>query len=228
MEKIIHQVAITDSPLSGYTPPNLDSIKKYFPKHDYIMWDYKKIKSLIVKNNDYHVLEAIDSVKANAFKADIARYYIIYKIGGWYTDLNNFFVSDPPDADSEIIFFRDVQHLTSSSWAVQVSLFCAKPRHFILKKALDQSVENVLSKHYGGHALCPTGPNLFGSSIAYFNLPENNSYIIGSMHKGKESGFYIDNTLFAKYKSNGLNQCESGLPGNNNYEQLWLDRELYL
>ena len=149
-------------------------------------------------------------------------------LGGWYSDLNNFFLEAPPNSNNEFIFFRDVQSLTKTSWSVQCSLFYSNQNHKILKYAIDQCVTNVNNKYYGGHALCPTGPNLFGSVIARDNLSSDNSYLIGDMKKGKkESGFYLQNKLFAKYKPNGLKSSDSGIAGGNSYEELWLKRKLY-
>lgn len=227
MSKIIHQIAISDESLKDYTPPNMQSINNFFSDYDYIFWDYRKLRKHILKSGDTKVMEAIDSVKANAFKADIARYYILHNFGGWYTDLNNFFVSEPCEGDSQMVFFRDVQELTKTSWAVQVSLFYAQRGHKILSYAVDSAINNVANRWYGGHALCPTGPNLFGSVIASQNLPENNPYIIGNMKKGSVDGFYVNGSLFAKYKPNNLLHADSGLPGGNNYERLWTRRELY-
>lgn len=224
---MIHQIIIADK-LKQNIPANIDTIKSFFPKFDHVVWDYKRIKNLILKNNDEYVLKAIDSIRPYAFKADIARYYIIYNLGGWYSDLNNFFVTEPPQNENEMIFFRDVQSLTKTSWSVQCSLFYANRNHKILKYAIDQCVENVNNKYYGGHPLSPTGPNLFGSVIARDNLPEQNSYLIGNMKKTpSSSGFYIDSILFAKYKPNNLKPANSGLDGGNNYEKMWLSENLY-
>ena len=224
---MVHQIIISDDN-NQLTPANLDSIKDFFPKFNHVIWDYKKIKNLILKNNDTYVLEAIDSIVPYAFKADIARYYILYNFGGWYSDLNNFFVSEPPQKNNELIFFRDVQELTDTSWSVACGLFYSNIEHKILKDAVSQCVQNVSEKYYGGHALCPTGPNLFGSVIAKNNLPEKNTYLIGSMRKQKKpAGFYIDGKLFAKYKSNNLSPGDSGIFGGNNYSKIWLERKLY-
>jgi hypothetical protein len=229
MSKIVHQIIISDKD-KNLVPNNLDSISSFFSNHEHIVWNYKKIKSFILKNKDHKVLDAIDSVKAYAFKADIARYYIVYKLGGWYTDLNNFFVSEPPSSKNDMVFFRDVQHLTKSSWSVQCSLFYANKNHQVMQDAINQSVDNVLSKYYGKHALCPTGTNLFGSSIAKHNLPEDSEYLIGDMLKGEGivDGFYIEDKIFAEYKSNGLPSSDSGVEGGNSYEKLWHSRDLYV
>lgn len=227
MIKTIHQIAISDFLPKGYVAPNYESITKNFKGYQYILWDYKKIKSFILKNGDNDVLDAIDSIKANAFKADIARYYIVYKLGGWYTDLNNFFEHCPPTDDVEMIFFRDSQNLTEVSWGVQNSLFYSNAVSKPLEKAISHCVTNVKNNYYGGHPLCVTSPILFGSAIASCNLDIKNQYLIGDFVKNNSPGFYLENRLFASYKSNGLASAESGLPSGNNYEELWLERRLY-
>ena len=80
--KLIHQVVISDANLDGFVPKNKENLEQHCADYDYILWDYAKIKKFILDNGDQKVLKAIDSVKANAFKADIARYYIVHK-NGW-------------------------------------------------------------------------------------------------------------------------------------------------
>ena len=226
MSNLIHQIVFSDNE-KNFIPKNTESIEKYFSNYKIVLWNYKKVKHYILKNKDQHVLDAIDSIKPYAFKTDLARYYILYNLGGWYTDINNFFCTPPPKNEKEIIFFRDVQELTGTSWAVACGLFYAKPKHKILKTAVDMCIDNVNKKYYGGHPLSPTGPNLFGSAIASYNLPENNTYLIGDLKKTQSSGFYLNDSLFAKYKPNGLTPANSGIPGGNNYEQLWNNRDVY-
>jgi hypothetical protein len=228
MSKIVHQIAISDSLPKNYVAPSYESIIKNFKNYEYIFWDYKKIKNFILKNGDNQVLEAIDSVRANSFKADIAKYYIVYRLGGWYTDLNNLFVSEIGVEDYDFVVFRDVQELTNSSWAVCSGLFYSKPNNEILLNSFQSCINNVKKKYYGGHALCPTGPNLFGSEIAKNNLPENNKFLFGDLKKNIEpSKFYLNNKPVAEYKPNNLPAGDSGLPGNNSYPELWLNRALY-
>jgi hypothetical protein len=228
MSKIIHQIAITNNSLSKYIPPNKDSIEKHFSNYDYIFWDIKKVKSFMIKSNDFNVLNAIESVNPYSFKADIAKYYIINKLGGIYVDLNIFFEKSLYVDDSDFLFFKDLQDQTMTSWAVASGLFFSKRNNSILLDAVSQCVNNVNSKYYGGHPLCPTGPNLFGSAIAKNNLPENNNYKIGQfIKKDAESVFTLNNKVVAKYKTNKLNFGNSGLPGGNNYGEMWHNRSVY-
>ena len=228
MNNTIHQIVITENSLKDYSSPNKKSIEKYFSEYEYIFWDIKKIKSFILKNNDDKVWKAIESVKPYSFKADIAKYYIVYKLGGLYSDLNIFFEKNIDIEDYGFIFFKDLQDQTMTSWAVASGLFFSKPKNPILLDSVNQCIDNVNKKYYGGHPLCPTGPNLFGSSIAKNNLPENHNYNIGSFIKqNKESLFVLNKKIIAKYKNNGLSFGNSGIPGGNNYGDIWHNKNVY-
>ena len=121
-----------------------------------------------------------------------------------------------------------MQDETKTSWAVSCGLFYSERGSSILSDAVNQCVENVNKDYYGGHALCPTGPNLFGSVIARNNLQEDSNYTIGSFEKTADSSvFLLNNKVIAKYKSNNLPYAESGLFGGNNYAKLWNSKSLY-
>ena len=228
--KAIHQVIITTENIDNYAIPNRKSISDRFVDNGYIyhLWELDDVKRLTDAFGDHDVWEAITKVKANAFKADIARYYIVYRIGGWYVDLNTWFPGPPPQEELfDGIFFRDDQDLCESSWAVYNGLFYFPAGSEVLKAAVDMSVYNVMSEYYGNHALCPTGPNLLGMAVASQGLDEGTKYLIGRAQYNDERGFYFGQRLFAKYKFNGLDIGESGLPGNNNYIELWNNRDLY-
>ena len=182
----------------------------------------------MVKNNDLDVLNAMEGIKPYSFKADIAKYYLVYKLGGIYVDLNVFFEKPIDIENNSFIFFKDMQAETMSSWAVASGLFYSDVKNEVLLDAVKQCVINVKNKYYGGHPLCPTGPNLFGGSIAKYNLPEDNSYKIGVFKKiSHTSVFEIDQVLIAKYKTNGLDHGNSGLPAGNHYGDMWHNRQAY-
>lgn len=232
MTNIIHQVAISNENLEQYVAPNKNNIKQFYGSSEYMFWDYFKIKDFILKNGDVEVLEAIDNIKPNAFKADIARYYIVYKMGGWYVDLNTYFQHHPPVGKNELIVFTQTQFFTSeSSWAVYNGLFYFNKEHPILKYMIDRCIENVKNKYYGANPWCPTGPNIFGLAVSHFNLPENNTYLFGSALwnlEDKPDGFYLnDKSPFALYKPSGLYTGDSGLPHGNNYVEMWHDKNIY-
>ena len=231
MDKIIHQIAITDVDIDGWVPPNRAAIEEFFPDYEYKFWTLESITNLLIKNKDLHVLEAINNIKPFALKADIARYYIVYKFGGWYTDLNMFFQMPPPSRHNhEYIIFADVLESAQTSWAVYNGLFYFRKGHPILKSAIDQCVKNVKEKYLGPNSLFPTGPNVLGAAVAQYQLQPSTSYKLGfSVPGGSEitAGYYFDMRMFAKFKGNGLKLGESGLPGGNNYRKMWNSGNIY-
>lgn len=231
MDKIIHQIAITDADISGWVPPNKNAIETFFSDYTYKFWTMESLEKLLIKNNDLDVLDAINNIKPFALKADIARYYIVYKFGGWYCDLNMFFQMAPPSKHNyEYIVFADVLESANTTWAVYNGLFYFKKGHPILKKAIDQCVKNVKEKYLGPNSLFPTGPNVLGAAVASYQLQPQTSYKIGfSVPGGSEltAGYYFDTRIFAKFKGNGLALGESGLPGGNNYRKMWETGDIY-
>ncbi len=229
MIKTINQIVLSDLD-KPIVPNNYENITEVFQGYRHIVWDKTKLEKFILKNGDNKVLEAINSLKPYSFKADIAKYYLVYKLGGWYSDVNNFFVEKIEESDFTMVIFKDDFKHTKTTWAVASGLFYAPNiNNKVLKIAVDQCVSNVTSRYYGGHALCPTGPNLFGSAIARNNLLDQDNYLIGDF-KGSTSlnpGYYIGDTIVCKYKSNGLKPANSGIAGGNNYADLWHSRSVY-
>lgn len=230
MTKAIHQIIITDQDITNYTIPNRKDVELRFidEGYSYHLWELEDVKRLIDVHKDYDVWEAINLINANAFKADIARYYIVYRLGGWYVDLNTGLQHPPPNIDNyDAIFFRDDNDLAETSWAVYNGLFYFPAGSPIMRDAVEMCVKNVQEKYYGGHCLCPTGPNLLGMAVAKQGLSEDSKYLIGRAQYTDTAGFYFNQRLFATYKPNGLKIGESGVPGNNNYIKLWNERKLY-
>lgn len=228
----IHQIFLSDDKNPGPVP-NKDSISEFFSGRKNRIWSSGHISSFMSRNRDTRILSAFNTIKPYALKADIARYYIVYKLGGWYTDVNNYFVSSPPDTkDTDIIVFRDAGDKANSSqigtWSVQNSIFYSKPNNPILEKVIDRCVKNVESKYYGHHPLFVTGPPLFGACMAenYDLISQKN--IVGNFYgtAWTKSGFYFDENLFAKYKPYH-NKDDIPVVGGNSYVSMWHNRELY-
>lgn len=225
---IIHQVIISDDE-SFNVSNNSESIKKFFNNFKHIVWTKKTIISLMEEQNDKDILFAFNNLKPYSFKADLAKYYLVYKFGGWYSDINNNFIDYPPNIENnDFVMFSERLLLTETTWAVQTSIFYADKNHYILKKAIDDIVFNVKNKFYGKHALCPTGPTLFGSAIASFNLPESSNYLIGQFCDDEiGTKFVLNNKDFARYKENGLSAGDPGIPGSNSYVEMWHNKDIY-
>lgn len=235
---LLHQVVISDQVSSNnFIPKNKSNIEKYCGSYDYILWDYEKIKSFILKNGDSKVLDAIDSIKANAFKADVARYYIVHKMGGWYVDLNNYFTQPPPE-QYDMILFSEARMPSGAPWGIQNGFFYVKNKeNKQLKTVVDICIDNIENKLYGFNEFCITGPLVFGRGMAH-GLPDNSNHFFGEYicaTKDVYDGFYMSNLYtsaakpLALYKPyHALNATgKPEIPGANNYIEMWKNREIY-
>lgn len=246
----IHQVAITDVDLDGYVTPNRENLNEFFPDAKYEFWDLPRIKSELVADGATEILNAINNIHAYALKGEIARYYMVYKYGGWYVDLNDYFVKSTEFLDgASLVVFGEIQQTAETTWAVQNGLFYAEPGHEVFRKTLETCVENVKNKFYGINAWSTTGPNVVGAAVASQKLEPGHRQRYGKVlyHPSSEQrGFYINEIEdsiyanfksvnevadvefkpFALYKPDGLEYGNSGLIGGNDYIEMW-DRKAY-
>lgn len=221
--------------MDSYVTPNRENIQESLPNVHYNFWDFNKIKKRLIQDGATDVLDAINNIKPYALKADIARYYLVYKTGGWYIDLNNYFNCVVPEIirrERELIVFGEVQQTSDSTWAINNGLFYAEPEHPALKQTIDLCIENVKNKYYGFNALCPTGPNVLGRAVASQKLDRFHRQLYGRYiwHvTTSPRGFYFKDrpSPFALYKPNGEMPGESSLPGGNSYIKMWNSGNLY-
>jgi mannosyltransferase OCH1-like enzyme len=227
--KTIHQIVIVDDGVEANISDKNASIKEYFSGHKHIVWNKQALIELMKDNQDEDVLWAFNKLKPYSFKADLAKYYVVYRFGGWYSDINNTFIANPPNIDNnDFVVFSERLELTGTTWSTQTSIFYADKGHYILKQAIEDIIDNCKKEFYGKHALCPTGPNLLGSAIAKFNLPEDSNYLIGKFcDDDNGTKFRINGYDLARYKQNKLSAGDPGIPGGNSYVDMWKNRNIY-
>jgi len=222
----IHQILISDFSLSEIElPKSIESIDKNFTDFEYTIWDIHMIRDFIANNFNYEVLNAFETLKPYAYKADLASYCILSKIGGLFSAITNEFVLQSPDFKGKDLFiFRDIQKYTSTSWAVHNGLIYAKKNNPVFDVAIGKVVRNVMNKNYGYTCLCVTGPNLFGQSIA--EIGDIKSYSIGDFEEGNPKVFRLENgQVLANYKN--LSGGDTGIKGTNNYGAMWNSKNVY-
>lgn len=79
--KIIHQLWIGEKPKPQKW---LNTWKDNHPDYEYVLWDYKKLSS-----EKFHNQTLIDKMPELNGKADIMRYEILYKYGGFFLDADS-------------------------------------------------------------------------------------------------------------------------------------------
>lgn len=214
---MIHQVYITNSPSSIA----LEKIEKVKANYEHKLWNDDDIKKLLIDNFEPDVLWAYNELVPYSFKADLARYAIIYIHGGWYVDISFAVLPDIDKYNHENgVFFKDrVDRYTACG------MFYAPPGNEALKKAIDKIVDNCKTRYYGTYPVDCTGPGLLGHVFNY-----STEHCVGVLDMINEVFcFVIDDTLIARGKKNGQHgsiACLGDASGGN-YRELWNSKKVY-
>lgn len=206
---------------------SVNKLKKENSEFTYYFYDKDQRRDYISKNFDKEVLNAYDALIPGAYKADLWRYCILYKIGGIYLDIklctiNGFKLINLTDKE---YFARDI---VESGHGVINGLLVCMPRNEKMLKCINQIVVNVKNKYYGKNSLEPTGPMLL---VKQFN--ENELKNFENMHlsidKCPTKCIILNNTPILEYYK-GYQEDKNELFLQNNtkeYGELWKNREIY-
>jgi len=222
---LVHQVMFSSL---GQAQPPVTSLRLAKVTGDrYRLWKTDDARLLIAHNYRPEVLRAFDCLKPFAYKADLARYCIVHSLGGYYIDLliSSTKLVDP--AGRDFIGFRDLNS-DATSWKVANNYFYARPGCPILADCIDQVVENVRRRYYGKDPHFPTGPAVLGRSVA--NLSQDLDVLIGQYWwlPYRRNKYTLPNYgVVGRGKSRRWRGGMSGVPGGNNYNDLWRTRDIY-
>jgi len=243
----INQVLILtdDSDITNYLPPAVETVRKFAKKNNDIfgqsnhrIWSNAELEEFIGQEFGKEVLNAYTTIIPGAFKADLARYCLVHKFGGWYFDINTEIVSMPDKsyADKDMVLFREDFRSSKNTFSIINAIFYAsKPEHPALEIAINQIVENVKNKFYGRNCLTPTATVLMGESVAKYGFSENDrtDYLVGDFYKSANEPRHVycweDGTVFAKHKSHarGNAGADPFIKKTNRYNVYWDNRAMY-
>ena len=158
------------------------------PEFKYYLYDDQDCRKFLQEHYDVNVLYAYDSLVPGAFKADLWRYCVLYKYGGIYLDIkyqciNGFKLMQLTDDE---YFVRDRYDVLNKT-AVYNALMVCKAGNPILKRCIDQVVQNVRQRYYGESALDPTGPTM----MIQFFTPMERMRLKRLEHYDEDGKYYI-------------------------------------
>lgn len=239
--KYIHQIFINEDDTMPDFPlaiqENIRSVQVWYPEADYKLWCRSELEILISENFEPAVLQAFQSLKSFAYKADLARYCLAYLFGGLYIDvgIRLFQPIDVPETCG-FIGFRDLLNGNSMWNAVYNGIFWARTSHRLeLIEAINQIVKNVQTEFYGENPLYPTGPVLFGKSIAKVmtdtDCYRHDEFWIGEVRYiiGADVIYFLTPTsqvVGMRLKSISHGDMSRQLKANS-YNELWKDKKVY-
>ena len=233
----ISQIFLSDSEdqeLSPFLKYATSTVQNAFSNDNHTIYNKDSLRQFIADNYDADVLWAYDSLRPYSYKADLGRFCLLNKLGGWYLDIAVRMVN-PVDVGDRIewLAFRDIQRFSYTSWACATTVLYSKPNNIALATAIEMIVNNCREKYYGITPLCPTGPTLLGQALAANG--GNPNFVYGDYleltptHEQKNRAFVLpDGTIMAWSKPSGGGDLTGvGAKGVNNYNELWAQRQVY-
>ena len=152
---------------------NMSSFRSAFPEIEQKLFTNFSIKELLKAHFGDEVKRAFESLVPYAYKADLARYCIMYVYGGVYADIGircirswhrfNLNPNFEMSKCNQLYIFSDFGGQNPVD--VVNGMFAASAGHPALAKAIEMVCKNVRNRYYGQSPLCPTGPTLFSNAI---------------------------------------------------------------
>jgi len=214
---------------------NIQRINNLYQNYNYKLFDNNAIQTFLIENFDSEIVKTYKALVPFSYKSDFARYCLLYKLGGWYFDIGLKVIKKIIiNENTNLVFFRDINLYTQTSWACAGGIIFAKKGNKILKKAIQLVVENTKNNYYGLTPLCPTGPSLWGKAIATVGIEDN--VIIGDFmeltpnyQKKNKAMVLSDGTIVAFNKeAEGGDLKALGCNGTNNYNKHWNEKNIYI
>lgn len=207
---------------------SVEKLKSENPEFKYHLYDEQERRNFIVQHFENDVVKSYDALIPGAYKADLWRYCVLYKLGGIYLDIKFYTVNGFKlmSMTNKEYFIRDIK---PSGAGVINGLIVSKPGNQKLMNCINDIVKNVKNKYYGNSPLEPTGPLLL---VKQFNENElNNFENIGISEDKCPTKTCINkdgNPIFAIY--DGYLEDKKRLFSQNNtkdYYALWEAKQIY-
>lgn len=209
---ILHMIWVGDVSPPNYFYENLAIWKQLMPDWGFKVWTNEKINEL---NIDSSYLKLVEKCNNGAQKADLLKYYTVYKFGGYYVDAD----VEPIKSLNEInIDNHDIVicHDLEITWEyIAVGFFGASINNPVLKSAIDD-MQNIDLTDKDQHLT--TGPGAMGR--AYFKNKEKvNSIILPYwfFYRNKKGDLDINGIP--------LTEDKIGAFGSHRYAATWVKKE---
>lgn len=203
------------------------------PEYDFYVFSDEECREFIVANYDADTVAAFDSLIPGAYKSDLWRYCILYKLGGIYMDIK--FKIDVPlnhltELNENLLVKDRPEHCIYQGVAI------VKPGLHIFMECINQIKIHVKTKFYGELPLHPTGPRLLGDIIEKNNMQNLVKLILvlsptpTCPERGIVSFIHSpEHSIFSAYEEYGVekNNAIEKHGWAKYYYDLWISRNIY-
>lgn len=234
--KVIHKVMIID----GYELPNefpplwknaISSWKEINPEYTLKIYSGADCREYILKNYDEKTLGYFDKLKPYSYKCDLFRFLVLYKEGGWYSDMRQVCLQSINKLNNLGREFYASIDCPPNERCMYTAFIGSVANHPILYKTIERVKWNIDHLHYGIDCLYPTGPGAFMEGSVDYVRQFPDKCFIGKHIVSQDRSEYIifNNTPFIKCKYNNAKGADNtDIKGGNDYGEMWRNWDVYL
>lgn len=212
---------------------NLATVRDLHPDAEPVIWTPDSVRSFVAETFSPDVLDAYDRILPGKMKSELARYCLLFAIGGLYADVGVRFVNPlilPPDR--VLACFRRAQPAAGAAWAVDPGVLAAERGQPEFRDAIDAICANVREGFYGASSSSPAGADLLGRSLALHYRASR--YYAGDVvpltrgfAKWNECYVSLDGKLIAVRMPDPDTSAASPIRAQDELERAWRERRLY-
>lgn len=221
--KKVHQIYISDNnqPPGEHIQQQMAKLKELYADWEYTLYNNEECRTIVNSLLGQEGVNAYDSLNAYSFRADFARYCILYAHGGQYFD-----ISLCPEFKLELDNTAIMYELSFAPADFRIVdngvMIFNKIKHPLLLDALTNCLKNIQDKNYGTGPLGITGPRMLGK-LEKYDVTYGHSKFITPTQKGA----FLGDILHCKYKPENTDLENLGCSGVNNYNQLYTERRVF-
>jgi len=143
---------------------NIYNLLEINPEFDYYLFSDEESAEFIKINFDKEVLDAFYMLKPGAFKSDLWRYCVMYKLGGVYLDIKYYSTVPLINVidENQTIYVRDADAPRTESGCFYNGFLVSPPNNEIFKDCIDDIVKSCKKRLYRRNVLDITGPCMLG------------------------------------------------------------------
>jgi len=192
------------------------------PRFNYYLYDDNDCREFIKANFEQNVLDTYDNLIPGAFKSELWRYCVLYKLGGIYLDIKYV-----PVNGFKLINLLEKEHfcLDIDNNGIYNAIMVCAPGNNILLQAINQIIEHVRTKYYGNGALEPTGPGLLSR---YFSREEKDRIDLKhNFHFSFDNRYILFHNYYVLQSIPGYITEHGNYQKTEHYSILWQKRQIY-
>jgi len=213
---------------------NILNIVDANPEFDYYLYSDSESRAFIKANYGPEVVAAFDSLRPGAYKSDLWRYCILYKLGGMYFDIKMVPLVSLKSIlrDNSTIFVKDLTIAPNGAVmreCVWNGLMISPPNNKVFKHCIDEIVDNCKMRLYKRNPLDITGPCLLGRMLKLHSGQEFFQQMVFNLSKENNTTniIYYHNIPYFLVEYPGYRREQWMFQKSKHYSTLYQNKQVY-